>query len=45
MMHPNKEEVRQKHQEAWMNEELLDKHKHKDEAYRGWKQGRVAWVE
>ena len=44
-MHPNKEEVRQKHQEAWMNKELLDKLIHKKEAYRGWKQGQVAWAE
>ncbi|GAB0209929.1 mitochondrial enolase superfamily member 1 [Grus japonensis] len=27
----------------WMNKELLDKLKHKREAYRGWKQGQVAW--
>ncbi|GAB0199210.1 hypothetical protein GRJ2_002386400 [Grus japonensis] len=27
----------------WMNKELLDKLKHKKEAYRGWKQGQVAW--
>ncbi|GAB0190102.1 mitochondrial enolase superfamily member 1 [Grus japonensis] len=46
-MHPNKEEVRQKHQEAppWLNKELLGKVKHKKEAYRGWKQGQVAWEE
>ncbi|GAB0176269.1 mitochondrial enolase superfamily member 1 [Grus japonensis] len=30
---------------ARMNKELLDKLKHKKEAYRGWKQGRVAWEE
>ncbi|KFQ85446.1 hypothetical protein N337_12339, partial [Phoenicopterus ruber ruber] len=30
---------------AWMNKELLDKLKHKKEAYRGWKQGQVAWQE
>ncbi|GAB0208082.1 mitochondrial enolase superfamily member 1 [Grus japonensis] len=30
---------------AWMNKELLDKVKHKKEAYRGWKQGQVAWEE
>ncbi|GAB0190203.1 hypothetical protein GRJ2_001485600 [Grus japonensis] len=30
---------------AWMNKELLDKLKHKKEAYRGWKQGQVAWGE
>ncbi|GAB0186661.1 mitochondrial enolase superfamily member 1 [Grus japonensis] len=28
-----------------MNKELLDKLKHKNEAYRGWKQGQVAWEE
>ncbi|GAB0187098.1 mitochondrial enolase superfamily member 1 [Grus japonensis] len=28
-----------------MNRELLDKCKHKKEAYRGWKQGQVAWDE
>ncbi|GAB0207137.1 hypothetical protein GRJ2_003179300 [Grus japonensis] len=45
-MHPNKEEVKQKHQEApWMNKELLGKVKQKKEAYRGWKQGQVAWEE
>ncbi|GAB0205664.1 mitochondrial enolase superfamily member 1 [Grus japonensis] len=27
----------------WMNKELLGKVKHKKEAYRGWKQGQVAW--
>ncbi|GAB0203979.1 mitochondrial enolase superfamily member 1 [Grus japonensis] len=30
---------------AWMNKELLGKGKHKKEAYRGWKQGQVAWEE
>ncbi|KAM9662778.1 uncharacterized protein ACIBXB_015380 [Morphnus guianensis] len=30
---------------AWMNKELLDKLKCKKEAYRGWKQGQVAWEE
>ncbi|GAB0176265.1 mitochondrial enolase superfamily member 1 [Grus japonensis] len=30
---------------ARMNKELLDKLKHKKEAYRGWKQGQVAWEE
>ena len=28
-----------------MNKELLDKLKHKKQAYRGWKQGQVAWEE
>ena len=28
-----------------MNKELLDKLKHKKEAYRGWKQGQAAWEE
>ncbi|KAK4818694.1 hypothetical protein QYF61_017915 [Mycteria americana] len=30
---------------AWMNKELLDKLKHKKEAYRGCKQGQLAWEE
>ncbi|KFV18986.1 hypothetical protein N340_02246, partial [Tauraco erythrolophus] len=30
---------------AWMNEELLDQLGHKKKAYRGWKQGQVAWEE
>ncbi|KGL86470.1 hypothetical protein N301_16383, partial [Charadrius vociferus] len=30
---------------AWMNKELLDMIKSKKEAYREWKQGRVAWEE
>ncbi|GAB0202862.1 hypothetical protein GRJ2_002751800 [Grus japonensis] len=29
----------------WMNKELLGKLKHKKKAYRGWKQGQVAWEE
>ncbi|GAB0205000.1 hypothetical protein GRJ2_002965600 [Grus japonensis] len=29
----------------WMNKELLSKVKHNMEAYRGWKQGQVAWEE
>ncbi|GAB0202598.1 mitochondrial enolase superfamily member 1 [Grus japonensis] len=29
----------------WMNKDLLGKVKHKKEAYRGWKQGQVAWEE
>jgi len=29
----------------WMNKELLAKLKQKKEAYRGWKQGQVAWEE
>ncbi|GAB0205865.1 mitochondrial enolase superfamily member 1 [Grus japonensis] len=29
----------------WMNKELLGKVKQKKEAYRGWKQGQVAWGE
>jgi len=46
VMHPNKEEARQKHQEAsWVNKELLDKLQHGKEAHRGWKQGQVAWAE
>jgi len=42
-MRPNKEEVRQKARP--MNKELLDKLKHKKEAYIGWKKGQVAWEE
>jgi len=30
---------------AWMDKEFLDKSKHKKEAYKGWKQGWVAWEE
>ena len=30
---------------AWMSKELLDQLKVKKEAYRGWKQGQVAWEE
>ncbi|KGL87978.1 hypothetical protein N301_00234, partial [Charadrius vociferus] len=30
---------------AWMNKKLLEKLKQKKEAYRGWKQGQVAWEE
>jgi len=30
---------------AWMNNELLEKLKHKKEACRGWKQEQVAWEE
>ncbi|KFV20004.1 hypothetical protein N340_00444, partial [Tauraco erythrolophus] len=30
---------------AWMNKELLDQLGHKKKAYRGWKQGQVAWEE
>ncbi|KFW77528.1 hypothetical protein N336_11811, partial [Phalacrocorax carbo] len=30
---------------AWMSKELLEKLKHKKEAYREWKQGQVAWYE
>lgn len=45
-MHLNKEEVRQKCQEAWMdNKEPLNKPKHRKEACRGWKQNQVTWEE
>ncbi|GAB0194022.1 mitochondrial enolase superfamily member 1 [Grus japonensis] len=45
-MHPNKDEVKRKHQRPpWMNKELLGKVKQKKVAYRGWKQGQVAWEE
>ena len=30
---------------AWMNKELLDKLKHKKEAYRGWKQGSLGGIQ
>ncbi|KFV12791.1 hypothetical protein N339_03014, partial [Pterocles gutturalis] len=30
---------------AWVNKELLSEIKQKKEAYRGWKQGQVAWEE
>ncbi|KFV20297.1 hypothetical protein N340_07071, partial [Tauraco erythrolophus] len=30
---------------AWMNKEFLDQLRHTKKAYRGWKQGRVAWEE
>ncbi|KFV01476.1 hypothetical protein N340_10208, partial [Tauraco erythrolophus] len=30
---------------TWMNKELLDQLRHKKKAYRGWKQGQVAWEE
>lgn len=44
MMHPNKEEVRKNaRMTAWMNKELLAKHKQEKKVYRGWKQGQVAW--
>lgn len=47
MMHLNKEEVRQKCQEACMDnkESLWNKPKHRKEACRGWKQKQVAWEE
>lgn len=43
-MHSNKEEVRQKHQKTCMDEPG-DKLKHRKQAWRGWKQGKVAWEE
>lgn len=42
VMNPNTEEVRRP---AWMNTELLDKLKHKTEAYGRWKQGQAALEE
>lgn len=46
MMHLNKEEVRQKCQEACMdNKGYLNKPKHRKEACRGCKQKQVAWEE
>ncbi|PKU31590.1 hypothetical protein llap_18105 [Limosa lapponica baueri] len=46
-VYPNKEEVRQKIQEACMDEQGAPGHtlKTKKEAYRGWQQGQVAWEE
>ncbi|GAB0207939.1 mitochondrial enolase superfamily member 1 [Grus japonensis] len=46
-MHPNKEEVEQNHQEAPMDEQGAPgkSQTQKKEAYRGWKQGQVAWEE
>ena len=46
-MYPNKEYPNLKsgkntRRPAWINKELLDNLKHKNEAYRGWKQGQVA---
>jgi len=40
-----KKSVKNTMRPAWMKKELLDKVKHKKEAYRGWKQGQVAWEE
>jgi len=34
-----RESVKIARRPAWMNKELLDKLKHKNEAYGGWKQG------
>ncbi|GAB0188754.1 mitochondrial enolase superfamily member 1 [Grus japonensis] len=45
-MHPNKEEVKQKHQEAPVDEQgAPGQSQTQKEAYRGWKQGQVAWKE
>ncbi|GAB0208699.1 mitochondrial enolase superfamily member 1 [Grus japonensis] len=45
-MHPSKEEVRQKCQEVCMDEQgAPGQSQTKKEAYRGWKQGQVAWEE
>ncbi|GAB0191850.1 mitochondrial enolase superfamily member 1 [Grus japonensis] len=45
-MHPNKEEVKQKHQEAPMDEQgAPGQSQTKKEAYRGCKQGQIAWEE
>ncbi|GAB0175629.1 hypothetical protein GRJ2_000028100 [Grus japonensis] len=45
-MHPNKEEVRQKHLEACLDEQgAPGQTQTQKEAYRGWKQGQVAWQE
>jgi len=46
VMHPNKEKLgKNARWPAWMKQEPLDKLKHKKEAYRGCKQGQVAWEE
>ncbi|KGL90612.1 hypothetical protein N301_11197, partial [Charadrius vociferus] len=43
---PTKREAgRKARKPAWMNKELLDMTRRKKEAYREWKQGRVAWEE
>ncbi|KFV01109.1 hypothetical protein N340_07767, partial [Tauraco erythrolophus] len=42
---PTKKLGRNARKPVWMNKELLDQLKHKKEAYRGWKQGQVAWEE
>ncbi|GAB0205961.1 mitochondrial enolase superfamily member 1 [Grus japonensis] len=44
-MHPNKEEVKQIHQEASMDEQGAPGQSQTKKAYRGWKQGQVAWEE
>ncbi|PKU35817.1 hypothetical protein llap_9497 [Limosa lapponica baueri] len=46
-MHPKKEVIRQKSQEACMNEQGAPERaeKQKKEAYRGWKQGQLDWEE
>ncbi|PKU40509.1 hypothetical protein llap_9185 [Limosa lapponica baueri] len=45
-MHPaRKKSGKKARTPAQMNKELLDKLKRKKEVYRGWKQGRVDWME
>jgi len=45
-MHPNKEEVRQKRQEACVDEQgAHGQTQAQKEPYSGWKQGQVAWEE
>jgi len=41
----NRKSYKNARRPAWMSKELLDKIKHKKEAYRGWKQGQAAWEE
>ncbi|KFV20185.1 hypothetical protein N340_14281, partial [Tauraco erythrolophus] len=41
----NRKSGRNTRRPAWMNELLLDQLGHKKKAYRGWKQGQVAWEE
>jgi len=44
-MHPDQVEVRQKRQEADMDEQGAPGQTQAEKAYRGWKQGQVAWEE
>jgi len=45
-MHPNKEQIRQKHQEAFMDEQGGPGQTQAQKGrYRRWKHGQVAWEE